>query len=84
MRGRVIGALADPSFDKTSSLLRVSASVVAARSAETRSWSSASRTTSQVEVNPISSGSVNAEAAGPRRAAITTSCTCDARSAASA
>ncbi len=39
---------------------------------------------SAVEVSPISSGSVNAESAGPRRAAMTTSRTAEVRSAAKA
>ena len=50
----------------------------------TRSWSAASSTTSWVSVSPISSGSVNADSAGPRRAATTTSCTRESRSAARA
>ncbi len=54
-------------------MLRVNGSDVAARSRNTRSWSAASSTTSHVAVRPINSGRVNADCAGPRRAAITTS-----------
>jgi hypothetical protein len=84
MRGRVAGVDASPSLLRISSLLRVSGSVAVPRSRRTSSWSAASSTTSQVAVSPINSGSVKAESAGPRRAAITTSSTRDVRSTASA